>query len=198
VAALGRVRDLALASGVSPDRLRVDPRIARGLDYYTGIVFEANLRHAPAFGSVGGGGRYDDLAGIYTKTALPGVGGSVGIDRLLAAVEEQERGAEPSGAADAMVVHPGRDGLELAFAFAAGLRAHGLAAAVYPEAKKHKTQMRYADRLGIRFVITPDKDGTFHGKDLVAGGTFDVDGAEAAVAEIRTRWETLEPPVDRA
>jgi histidyl-tRNA synthetase len=198
VAALGRVRDLAIASGVSPERMRVDPRIARGLDYYTGIVFEARLRRAPAFGSVGGGGRYDDLAGLYTKTALPGVGGSVGIDRLLAAVEEQEDGAHTPPAADVLVVHPGPDGLELAFAFAAGLRARGLAAAVYPEPRKHKAQMRYADRSGIRFVITPDLDGKFHGKDLAGGDTFDVDDAQQAADAIRARWEALEPPVDRA
>ncbi len=74
VEALGHVRDLALASGIPPEGLRVDPRIARGLDYYTGIVFEALFVDAPDFGSVGGGGRYDDLAGLYTKSHLPGVG----------------------------------------------------------------------------------------------------------------------------
>lgn len=195
LAALGRVRDLAIASGVDPGLLRVDPRIARGLDYYTGIVFEAHFADTPGFGSVGGGGRYDDLAGLYTKSRLPGVGGSIGIDRLLAAVEEREGGTARQSVSDAMVVHPGPERLEAAFAFAAGLRARGLSAEVFPEPKKHGAQMRYADRLGIRFVFTPDADGAFHAKDLIAGETFDVSTPEEAAGEITTRREA---PVDRA
>jgi len=195
VAALGRVRDLVLASGVAPERLRVDPRIARGLDYYTGIVYEARFADAPGFGSVGAGGRYDDLAGLYTKARLPGVGGSIGLDRLLAALEERDAVGSGDETADAMVVHPGESRLDGAFAFAAGLRARGLAAHVYPEGKKHGAQMRYADRVGIRFVFTPDADGTFHAKDLVAGDAFEAADAEAAAVEIRRR---LAAAVDRA
>ena len=194
VAALGRVRDLAIASGVDPQLLRVDPRIARGLDYYTGIVFEAHFADAPGFGSVGGGGRYDDLAGLYTKSRLPGVGGSIGIDRLLAAVEEREGGTAAYASSDAMVVHPGAERLDVAFAFAAGLRARGLSAEVFPEPRKHGAQMRYADRLGIRFVFTPDESGTFHAKDLTAGETFAVATAEEAAGQITSR---LGAPLDR-
>ena len=194
VAALGRVRDLAIASGVDPRRLCVDPRIARGLDYYTGIVFEAHFADAPDFGSVGGGGRYDDLAGLYTKSRLPGVGGSIGIDRLLAALEDRAGAVTRESASDAMVIHAGAGRLETGFAFAAGLRARGLSAAVYPEPRKHGAQMRYADRLGIRFVFTPDADGTFHAKDLVAGETFAVSTAEEAVGEISARTGA---PLDR-
>ena len=186
VEALGQVRNLVLAAGVDPERLQVDPRIARGLDYYTGIVFEARFTRAPAFGSVGGGGRYDDLAGLYTKTALPGVGGSVGIDRLLAALEENEAGATPFASADILVAHPGLDRLENAFALAAGLRARGFSVEVYPEPKKHGAQMRYADRQGIRFVFTVDDDGTLHGKDLKSGATFGAGSAGEAAKAVAT------------
>lgn len=198
VASLGRVRDLVLASGVAPEQLRIDPRIARGLDYYTGIVFEARFREVPGFGSVGGGGRYDDLAGLYTKTRLPGVGGSIGLDRLLAALEEREGEARVHPPSEALVIHPGSDRLDAAFTFAAGLRARGLSAEVFPEPKKHGAQMRYADRQGIRFVFTPDTDGSYHAKDLTTGATFDVaDPQGAAEAVDRHRASSPPPRVDR-
>ena len=87
------------------------------------------------------------------------------------------------------------DRLDVAFAFAAGLREHGLSASVYPEPKKHGAQMRYADRLGIRFVFTLDADGTVHTKDLVAGEAFIVSTAEEAAGEISARTRA---PLDRA
>ncbi|MFV1959095.1 MAG: histidine--tRNA ligase, partial [Planctomycetota bacterium] len=193
VVALGRVRDLALASGVSPEALCIDPSVARGLDYYTGIVYEARMADAPGFGSVGGGGRYDDLAGLYSKTPFPGVGGSVGIDRLLAALEAREGASAGAWGSEVLVVHPGKGRLGAACAFAAGLRSHSLSAEIYPEARKHGAQMRYADRMGIRFVFTPDDDGTFHGKDLVTGETFDADGPAAAPDAVEGRREGAGP-----
>ena len=189
VGALERVRGLALAAGTAEQMLQVDPRIARGLDYYTGIVFEARFKEAPEFGSVGGGGRYDDLAGLYTKAALPGVGGSVGIDRLLAALEESEGGLSQVAPSDVLITYPESDQLELAFRAAGHLRGHGLRTEVYPERKKHGAQMRYADRQGIRFVLTLDEDGTLHGKDLKHGQSFEAKDAIAAVQAMRRRGE---------
>jgi histidyl-tRNA synthetase len=188
VEALARVRALAVAGGIPPEGLQVDARIARGLDYYTGIVFEARLEGSAGFGSVGAGGRYDDLAGLYTRSRLPGVGGSVGIDRLLAAVEEREGGLGATAPADVMVIHPGEARLLEAFRLAAALRERGLAAEVYPEPRKHGAQMRYGDRQGIPLVLTLDDDGTVHGKYLKTGETFEAADEEAVLM----RFGTLE------
>src|SRR5207247_10964370 len=123
---------LAAAAGVPKGALRVDPTIARGLDYYTGIVFEATLPKA-GFGSVGSGGRYDDLAALYTNTRLPGVGCSVGLSRLLAALSEQ--GKLPASASEkgVLVTHPEEGDPAAGFALAAALRSEGLAVETYPE-----------------------------------------------------------------
>ncbi len=88
VAGLRELVAATRAAGVKPERLRIDPSIARGLDYYTGTVYETFLGRLPGIGSVCSGGRYDNLAGLYTKEELPGVGASLGLDRLLAALEE--------------------------------------------------------------------------------------------------------------
>ncbi|MEN0109452.1 MAG: histidine--tRNA ligase, partial [Planctomycetota bacterium] len=85
---LGRVLRGYAAGGGDEDRLRLDPAIARGLDYYTGLVLETTLDDLPDIGSVASGGRYDDLASLYTSQQLPGIGASLGVDRLLAAMEE--------------------------------------------------------------------------------------------------------------
>jgi histidyl-tRNA synthetase len=163
--------DLARAAGAPADSLRVDPGIARGLDYYTGLVFETTLRSAPEIGSVCSGGRYDDLAGLFTRQRLPGVGGSIGLSRLLAALDSA--GALPRQARDRplAVVTLGRDDdLAVLLALADRLRRTGLLdAEVYPTPVKHATQMRYADSRGARFVVTLDRDGSVSVKDLVTG-----------------------------
>ena len=79
---------IAKQVGIPENRIRIDPSIARGLDYYTGTVYETFLTDLPGIGSVCSGGRYDNLASKYTKQVLPGVGASLGLDRLLAAMEE--------------------------------------------------------------------------------------------------------------
>ena len=166
------VRDLVLAAGKPASSLQVDPTIARGLDYYTGLVMEARLDAFPSVGSVGSGGRYDDLAGLYTNTRLPGVGCSVGIDRLLVALGELGgAGATSKSPAEVLLTHPGAAGLAAVFAMAQGLRDAGLAVETFPEEKKHGAQMKYADRQGIRFALTRNDDGSWHGKDLTTGAT---------------------------
>ncbi|MDJ0522044.1 MAG: histidine--tRNA ligase [Planctomycetota bacterium] len=185
IADLRTVRELFEAAGQRPDALRIDPSIARGLDYYTGIVVEAQLDELPDIGSVGGGGRYDDLAGLYTKSHMPGVGFTVGITRLMDALEALGREEETRCTTEALVTFPGAEHLTEAFAFAAALRAAGIASEVYPQRKKHGQQMRYADRRGVPFVFTRNEDGSYHGKRMADGETSTCADASAALTWIQ-------------
>jgi len=186
VAELRQVLALFSASGQRKEAIQVDPSIARGLDYYTGIVMEAQLDALPGIGSVGAGGRYDDLAGLYTKANLPGVGFTIGITRLIDALEALEQEDGQRCPTQAMVTHGASETLPGAFAFVAALRALGIASEVYPEAKKHGQQMRYADRRGIPFVFTPNEDGSLHGKRLSDGEICTCADAAAAADWIRS------------
>jgi len=183
VAGLERVRTLVQWANKPLSSLRVDPSIARGLDYYTGIVLEAQLDDLPDIGSVGSGGRYDDLAGLYSKKNLPGVGCSIGIDRLLTALEELDR-ASAATDESVMITNAGGLAVDAAFRFAATLRDAGVAADVYPEARKHGAQMKHADRRGVAFVFTPNEDGSYHGKRLSDGASQHCADADAALAWI--------------
>jgi histidyl-tRNA synthetase len=176
---------LVAAAGVPEGDVRVDPTIARGLDYYTGVVFEAALPAAAGFGSVGSGGRYDDLASVYTNTKLPGVGCSVGLSRLLAALAEQGRLQSAAAARSVLVTHPESGDPAPSFALARAVRDAGFLVETYPEAKKHSAQMKFADKKGIRFALTVDEGGAVHGKDLRGGAAFDARDAAEAVARLR-------------
>ncbi len=142
-----------LAAGVSAERIRIAPAIARGLDYYTGTIFETTLDELPTIGSVCSGGRYDNLAQLYTNQELPGIGASLGLDRLLAALEELGRLQKVSTPAPVFIpfFDAGRqhDYLQMA----ARLRAAGIGVEVYPEPKKLGQQLKYADRRGFRLAI---------------------------------------------
>jgi histidyl-tRNA synthetase len=146
------------ASGIPEERIRVDVSIARGLAYYTGTVYETFLADLPGIGSVCSGGRYDDLASLYTKQRLPGIGGSLGVDRLIAAMEELGMVDESAAAADVFVALfvPERVGDYLGLA--AELRAAGLSVELYPEARKLGAQMKYADRRGHRLAVIIGED----------------------------------------
>jgi histidyl-tRNA synthetase len=146
------VRALAVAGGVPEGRLQLDPSIARGLDYYTGTVYETFLDDLPAIGSCCSGGRYDDLASLYTKERLPGVGASLGLDRLLTALDELGRVEHRSTAAAVFVPFFDADRGPDYLALAARLRAAGLGVELYPEPRKLKAQLRYADRRGHRLA----------------------------------------------
>jgi histidyl-tRNA synthetase len=141
------------ASGVTESRIKVDVSIARGLAYYTGTVYETFLDDLPGIGSVCSGGRYDDLASLYTKQRLPGIGGSLGVDRLIAAMEElglvDERGATAAVFIPLFVADRSKDYLGLA----ERLRAGGLSVELYPEARKLGAQMKYADKRGHRLAV---------------------------------------------
>jgi histidyl-tRNA synthetase len=134
-------------------RIRVQPAIARGLDYYTGLVLETTLNDLPAIGSVCSGGRYDNLAELYTKQQLPGIGASLGLDRLLAAIEELGNIEKNQTPAQVFVPYFEKERLGEYFKLAAELRAAGLAVEVYPEPAKLGKQLQYANRKGFRVAI---------------------------------------------
>ena len=148
----------AVASGVPAHRVKVDVSIARGLDYYTGIVFETTLDDLPSIGSVCSGGRYDNLAELYTKQHLPGVGASLGLDRLLAAMEELN--LLPTAATPAPVFVPffGASFRDDYLRLAANLRAAGINTEVYPEPKKLGPQLKYASNHGFEIAIIAGGD----------------------------------------
>lgn len=141
------------AAGVPERRIRLDVSIARGLAYYTGTVFETFLDALPGIGSVCSGGRYDDLASLYTKQRLPGIGGSLGVDRLLAAMEELDAIDDRGAAADVFIALFVAEHTNDYLALAESLRRAGMSVELYPEAKKIGAQMKYADRRGHRLAI---------------------------------------------
>ena len=153
VARLRELLAVADAVGIPEGRLAVDLSISRGLDYYTGTVYETFLADLPDIGSVCSGGRYDDLAGLYTQQALPGVGASLGLDRLLAAMEELGMlGAETTGAPVLFVRFPGVALADL-HGLAAAVRRAGFGAEVYPDLKKVGAQLQLAERRGARVAV---------------------------------------------
>ena len=175
VAELTDLASAASAGALSGARFQLDPSISRGLDYYTGVVVETILNDLPTIGSVASGGRYDNLAGLYTNQKLPGVGASLGLDRLLAALEQLDR--LPAAQSPAPV---------LLCMFDAG-------GEVYPEPKKLGKQLQYADRQGFRAALilgeTEFTAGQCQVKDLQSGDSANVPyngaDADAVAAEIR-------------
>lgn len=153
VAELQQVIAATSAVGITDANLQIDVSIARGLDYYTGTIFETFLDENRDIGSVCSGGRYDDLAQLYTKQKLPGIGASLGLDRLLAAMEQLELIPETRTTADVMIVQFDKSQLSRYLQLAAALRKQGLGVEVFPDAKKLNQQFKYADRRGFPAVI---------------------------------------------
>ena len=172
------------AFGVPEENFAVDLTIARGLDYYTGTVYETTLLDHPEIGSVCSGGRYDNLAEYYTDRQLPGVGISIGLTRLFYVLNEQNMlAAGHDSPADVLIV-PMTDDLGPAVRLATGLREAGVRAQLYTENRKFKQKIQYADKLHIPFVA-------FLGEDEIAAGTVSV--KRLATAEQQTL-----PPEDAA
>ena len=146
------VATAAAAAEAGPEGLRIDLTVARGLGYYTGIVFETTLTQKPGFGSISSGGRYNDLAGRFTSRDLPGVGGSIGLDRLLSALEEMER-LQSRQVKPVFVAVATEDALGYAFELVGALRAGGIATDIGMVAKLGN-QFKHADRLGSPLVVT--------------------------------------------
>ncbi len=150
---LRELLDVAKTAGVSTDRIQIDVSIARGLDYYTGTIYETFLNDKPDIGSVCSGGRYDDLAGLYTSQTLPGVGASLGLDRLLAAMEELGMLGTASTPAPVLIVQFAPELLGQYQAMARQLREAGIGTEVYPDRKKVPAQFKYAERRGFQFAL---------------------------------------------
>ena len=151
------------AFGVPAENFAVDLTIARGLDYYTGTVYETTLLDHPEIGSVCSGGRYDNLAEYYTDKQLPGVGISIGLTRLFYVLGEQGmlNPDLPTAPADVLILPMTAD-LAPAVTLATRLRAAGVRTQLYTEQKKFKAKMNYADKLGVPYVV-------FLGDDEITG-----------------------------
>ena len=173
------------AFGVPEENFAVDLTIARGLDYYTGTVYETTLLDHPEIGSVCSGGRYDNLAGYYTNQSLPGVGISIGLTRLFYVLDEQGllNGEVNTAPADALVI-PMTESRTAAIAIAQSLRAAGVRTQVYGEQKKFKQKMTYANKLGVPYIVLLGDDEIAQGKcsvkDMRSGEQVCVTPAEAA------------------
>ncbi len=176
---LAQLFSIVGAAGLPLNRLQLDVSIARGLDYYTGLVLETTLNELPAIGSVCSGGRYDNLAELYTNQKLPGIGASLGLDRLLAAMDEL--GKIEKTQTPAQVLIPYFDGQRLGdyFKLAANLRAADLAVEVYSEPTKLGKQLQYADRKGIRIAVIAGE------REFAAG--------ECQIKDLKTATSTTVP-----
>ena len=174
------------AFGVPEENFELDLTIARGLDYYTGTVYETVLLDHPEVGSICSGGRYDDLAGYYTNKSLPGVGISIGLTRLFYILQEQNMISDAvlTAPADVLIL-PMTDDLSAAVALASMLRAGGLRVQLYSERKKFKAKIGYADKLGIPFVI-------FLGEDEIAQNVCALKNMDTGEQEPVTQAAALE------
>jgi histidyl-tRNA synthetase len=192
VAKLREVLAGVVATGVPAERVRLDLSIARGLDYYTGTIFETFLDALPGIGSVCSGGRYDNLAGLFTSQELPGIGASLGLDRLLAAMEELKMVEKISTPAPVLIPFFDKDRLHDYLRLAAALRAAGIGVEVFPDPKKLGQQLKYADRRGFRIALIAGGDefqsGMCQVKNLQTGEKQDApleNGAAGVVAAVR-------------
>ena len=176
--------------GVPEEKFNLDLTIARGLDYYTGTVYETFMTDHPEIGSICSGGRYDNLSEYYTDKQLPGVGISIGLTRLFYVLEEQGYLNDGLNTAPAdVLILPMTEDLSPAIAFATKLRAAGVRAQLYTEPKKFKQKMSYADKLGVPFAAFLGEDEINQGKvslkDMASGEQklLDMDQAAQAVLE---------------
>lgn len=197
------MQDYLGASGYGPDRIMVDPSVVRGLGYYTGPVFEAELTfeildekgRKRQFGSVAGGGRYDGLVERFTGQKVPATGVSIGVDRLLAALRAKGlAGTQAQGPVVVTVMD--RDRMADYQAMAAELRAAGIRAEVYlGNPKNFGNQLKYADKRGAPVAIIQGGDEAARGvvqvKDLVLGAKI---AAEASLDEWKAQPAQTEVP----
>ena len=173
--------------GVPEENFAIDLTIARGLDYYTGTVYETEMTEHPEIGSVCSGGRYDNLAEYYTDKQLPGVGISIGLTRLFYVLGEQGLLSDEiiTAPCDALVI-PMTEDLGFAISAATALRQAGVRTQLYCEKKKFKAKMSYADKLAIPFVVFLGEDeisaGAVKWKDLSSGEQYTAPEQEAIAA----------------
>ena len=189
---LKQVVDGVRAAGVPSARIDLDPSIARGLDYYTGTVFETTLDDLPTIGSVCSGGRYDDLTGLYSRQPLPGIGASLGLDRLLAAMDELKLIETTRTPAPVLIPYFDRERLNDYLRIASQIRAAGIGVELYPEAKRLGAQLKYANRRGHRLALIAGEDelsvDNCQVKDMTTGQSTTVslaNDAEELIAEVQ-------------
>ncbi len=208
VAELETIAALLAAQGYGPDRIVIDPSVVRGLGYYTGPVFEAELTfeifdekgRKRQFGSVAGGGRYDDLVKRFTGQAVPATGVSIGVDRLLAALRAKklERGeAETAGAGPVVVTVMDRDRMADYMAMVGQLRQAGIRAEMYlGNPKNFGNQLKYADKRGSPIAVIQGGDEAAKGvvvlKDLILGAKI---AENATLEEWKDRPAQVEVPL---
>ena len=172
---LEAVRRYMSAFGVPDPNYRIDLSIARGLDYYTGTVYETIMTDYPEVGAICSGGRYDNLAEYYIDRKLPGVGISIGLTRLFYILQEQGllNSTVLASSADVLII-PMTEDLSPAVVLATSMRESGLRAQIFGENKKLKAKLTYADKLGAPFVVLLGEDELSQGlitvKDMVSGG----------------------------
>lgn len=172
--------------GVPEENFALDLTIARGLDYYTGTVYETEMTEHPEIGSICSGGRYDSLAEYYTDKKLPGVGISIGLTRLFYVLQEQGllSGEQVSAPCDVLVI-PMTEELSPAVSAATALRAAGLRTQLYGEQKKFKAKMSYADKIKVPFVVLLGEDeikeGLLSVKDMASGEQLKLSSGEAGL-----------------
>ncbi|NLH01778.1 MAG: histidine--tRNA ligase [Clostridiales bacterium] len=171
--------------GVPEENFEIDLTIARGLDYYTGTVYETILTDYPEIGSVCSGGRYDDLAGYYTDKKLPGVGISIGLTRLFYVLDEQGLLSDEiiTAPADVLII-PMTEDFSKAVETATLFRENGIRTMLYSENKKFKSKVSYADKIGVPFTVFIGEDEIGRGlikiKDMQSGEQFSEKPEEAA------------------
>ena len=206
VAELEQIADLLAAGGYGPDRIVIDPSVVRGLGYYTGPVFEAELTfeildekgRKRQFGSVAGGGRYDDLVKRFTGQPVPATGVSIGVDRLLAALREKGRiGSQSAGPVVVTVMD--RDRMGDYQAMVAELRSAGIRAEVYlGNPKNFGNQLKYADKRNSPVAVIEGGDEKANGvvqiKDLILGAKI---AESASLEEWQDRPNQFEVPRDQ-
>jgi len=189
VAELRQILDATKASGIPEERFVVDVSIARGLDYYTGTIFETFLDEFPQLGSVCSGGRYDNLAELYTKQKLPGIGASLGLDRLFAGLEQLDMLEKKASTVDVFLPFFDANLTTKYFEIATTLRKKGIGVELYPEPKKLGQQLKYADKKGFKLAIVVGSDEVARGvanlKDLRSGGQQEISlDSEALVGSV--------------
>jgi histidyl-tRNA synthetase len=197
--AIEAVSEIVRAAGYGADRIRIDPSVVRGLEYYTGAVFEADLAFETTdetgrpvrFGSVGGGGRYDDLVARFRGELVPATGFSIGVSRLYAALKHLGRVEEGVALAPVVVLVMDRERIGEHQRLVSELRNAGVRAELYLGTSGMKAQMKYADKRGAPCVVIQGDDERARGevqvKDLVQGAQM------AEGIDTREEWREARP-----
>lgn len=191
IANLRSVLELLDASSVPSSHLAIDLGLARGLDYYTGIVFETTVTDWERFGSIASGGRYDNLASLFTTRKLPGVGASIGLDRLLALMEEAGWLKASSTMAEVLVANFPGVSPSTAFGLASRLRKAGIGAEVFPDPIQVGKQMAYGSTRGHKLAVIV-------GPDELEKSVFNLRDLATRKEEKAISWANLESTVKAA